>query len=346
MIKIGIVGTGNTVGIAHYHAHGLIMDGRAEISAVFDTRLDGASQWVHEHNLNSRICTSYEELLENVDAVNICVPNMFHCEYAIKAIESNKHFLVEKPMAVNLEDSQRIHQTAYGFGKVNMVGFVYRYANAVKLTKKVVEERIGKVFTLTSWFGGKRLSDPTVGLEWRMVRKRSGSGALGDFGSHLIDLADYVAGQRYDTIACQTGRFIPKRATSYGYAEIENDDAAVFIAKGPHGLGSFSVSRVGFDDLMLLITGEGGMVQVSLRDGGEVTYWEKRPEGGYTGKVERLEFAPQIPFEGWFEAEMTNYLDAIEGSAVDYPKVEQGFYVEKLLDCAEKTFNRGEMGKI
>ena len=346
MIRIGIVGTGNTVGIAHFHTQGLIKDGRAVIPAVFDLRLDGASKWVKEHNLEAKVCSRYEELLDCVDAVNICVPNMFHCEYALKAIEAGKHFLVEKPMAVNLEDSKRIYQATRGFDKVNMVGFVYRYAHAVQLTKKVVEERIGKVFTFTSWFGGKRLSDPTIGLEWRMMRKQSGNGALGDFGSHLVDLADFVAGQRYDTISCLIDTFIPYRNSPSGLAEIENDDAAVWIAKGSHGIGNFTVSRVGLDDLMLLITGEGGMVQVSLRADGNVTYWEKKPDGGYTGKIENLVFAQQKPFDGWFEAEMTRYLDAIEGKTNDYPDVEQGYYVERVLDCAEKAFNAREVGKI
>ncbi len=346
MIKVGIVGTGNIVGIAHYHVNGLVKDGRAAIPAVFDTRMDGAAQWVKEHNLEAKVCSSYEELLDCVDAVNICVPNMFHCDYALKAIKAGKHFLIEKPMAVTIEDSKRMHQAAQGYGKTNMVGFVYRYANAVRLTKKIVEERIGRVFTFTSWFGGKRLSDPTIGLEWRMIRDRSGSGALGDFGSHLIDLADFVAGQRYDTVACQTGKFIPHRQTVSGLEEIENDDAAVFIAKGPNGLGNFTVSRVGFDDLMLLITGEGGMVQVTLRGDGKVTYWEKKPDGGYTGKVDDLAFADQKPFDGWFESEMTGYLDAIEGKTDEYPTVAQGYYVERILDSAEKAYENGEIGKI
>lgn len=346
MIRIGMVGTGNIVGIAHYHTLGLLKDGRAVIPAVFDTRMDGAAQWVREHNLGARVCSSYEELLDCVDAVNICVPNMFHCEYAIKAMKAEKHFIVEKPMAVTLEDSKRIHLTAMDFSKVNMVGFVYRYANAVRVAKKLVEDAIGKVYTFTAWFGGKRLSDPSIGLEWRMIRKQSGSGALGDFGSHLIDLADYVAGQRYDTVACQTGIFIPQRKTALGFAEIENDDAAVFIANGPHGLGNFTVSRVGCDDLMLLVTGEGGMVQVSLRGAGNVTFWEKKPDGGYTGKVENHPFAEQKPFEGWFEAEMAGYLDAIEGKTTKYPCVAQGYYVEKVLDCAEKAFQNGRVGKI
>lgn len=346
MIKIGIVGTGNIVGISHYHAQGLLRDGRAEIAAVYDTRHDGAAEWVREHNLAATVCRSYEQLIEMVDAVNICVPNVVHSEYALKAIEAGKHFLLEKPMAVTLEESARLAAAAESFAHVGMMGFVYRYANAVQRTKEIVEQRIGRVYTYTSWFGGKRLSDPSIALEWRMIRSRSGSGALGDFGSHLIDLADFVATQRYETIACQTGQFIRQRQNGGGLAEIENDDAAVFVAKGPNGLGSFTVSRVGLDDLMILVTGEGGMVQLSLRGEGSVTYWHKNLDGGYTGRVEDVTFAPQEPFAGWFDREMSGYLDAIEDPSRDYPSVAQGYYVERVLACAEQAYVRGEVGRI
>ena len=100
MIRIGIVGTGNIVGISHFHTLGLLHDGRAEIAAVYDTRMDGARDWVGEHGLSAAVCESYGELLDRVDAVSICVPNAFHCEYALGAIEAGRHFLVEKPMAV------------------------------------------------------------------------------------------------------------------------------------------------------------------------------------------------------------------------------------------------------
>src|SRR5690606_4367704 len=74
--KIGIVGTGETVGIAHYHALGILADGRADIAAVYDVNPDSANRFLREHNLqHARLCASYTQLLECVDAVDICTPN-------------------------------------------------------------------------------------------------------------------------------------------------------------------------------------------------------------------------------------------------------------------------------
>ena len=116
MIRIGIVGTGNIVGISHFHTLGLLCDGRAEITAVYDTRMDGAREWAAQHGLNCRVCGSFEEMLDYVDAVNICVPNAFHCDYALRAIKAGKHFLVEKPMAVQIEDCRKLAAACAEYG--------------------------------------------------------------------------------------------------------------------------------------------------------------------------------------------------------------------------------------
>ena len=342
MIRIGIVGTGNIVGISHFHTQGLLHDGRAEIAAVYDVRMDGARQWVSEHGLSARVCASYEELLEQVDAVSICVPNAFHCQYALGAMEAGKHFLVEKPMAVSIDECRALARAADGYDRCNMVGFVYRFSHAVQQARSIVREQLGPVYTYSAWFGGKRLADPSVELEWRMVRKSSGSGALGDFGSHLVDLADFIAGQRYRQVGCFTDTFIPERAFNGAPAPVENDDAAAFIAHGPNGMGSYTVSRTGMDDVMVLITGQGGMVQLSLRAPGSLTYWEKKPDGGYTGVVRQYELPPQKPFDGWFDGEMSAFLDAIEGRPTHGADIAQSLYVEEVLHAAEQAARTGK----
>ena len=167
MIRIGIVGTGNIVGISHFHTLGLLCDGRAEITAVYDTRMDGAREWAAQHGLNCRVCGSFEEMLDYVDAVNICVPNAFHCDYALRAIKAGKHFLVEKPMAVQIEDCRKLAAACAEYGKTNMVGFVYRFSNAVQQARKIVREQIGDVYTLSGSAGNGWLTPPlTWNGEW------------------------------------------------------------------------------------------------------------------------------------------------------------------------------------
>lgn len=347
MIRIGIVGTGNTVGIAHFHAQGLLNDGRAEIAAVYDTRVESAKKWVFEHGLKATICQSYEALLDRVDAVILCVPNAFHAAYALGALRAGKHFLVEKPMAANIEDCRLLAEATQGTALCTAVGFVYRFSNTVTEARRFAREYLGRIYTCTAWFGGKRLSDPSLPIEWRMQKAASGSGALGDFGSHLIDLADFVAGQRYETVQCVTETAVPFRAGANGMSvPVENDDAAMVLAQGENGIGSFTVSRVGMDDVMLLLTGEGGMLEMSLRAPERLTYWEKRPDGGYTGNILQPTIPAQKPFEGWFDGEATAFLDTIEGKPSTIADMRQGLYVEEVLHAAALAARSGAVERI
>lgn len=347
MIRIGLVGTGATVSIAHYHAEGYKKDGRCTVAAVYDINRPAAEKWVADHGLSARVCDSYEEMLSLCDAADICTPNFLHYDYAAQALRAGKHLLVEKPMAVTREDCAALAGMEDGTDRCAMVAMVYRCANAVRLARQLVRERIGSVYTLAAWMGGKRLADPAVPLEWRMIRSRSGSGALGDFGSHLVDLASFVAGQRYARVTGELGCFIPERAGADGKpAPVENDDAAMFVADGAHGMGSFTVSRVGLDDTMLLISGEGGMLQVSLRKPESVTYWEKKADGGYTGRVEACEIPPQVYFDGWFEKEMSTFLDAIDGDRSQIADLRQGLYIEDVLFAAERAAQTGAAQEV
>ena len=347
MIRIGIVGGGATVSIAHFHAEGYKADPRCMIAAVYDVNRPAAEKWVTEHGLSAKVCDSFEELLENCDAVDLCTPNRFHYPHAKQALLAGRHLLVEKPMAIELEECEDLARLAAEASTCSMMGMVYRYANPLRLAKKLVDEQIGRIYTFTAWTGGKRLSDPRNPLEWRMIRKLSGSGALGDFGSHLVDLALYVAGQRYDTVSCQLDTFIRERIGKSGTPEpVENDDAAVMTASGPNGLGSYTVSRVGHDDIMVMLAGEGGMVQVSLRSPDHLLLWEKDPNGGYKGGMKQLPVEPQKFFDGWFLGEMSAFLDGIEGNASDVPDIQQGLYVEKVLFAAERAARTGQTQKV
>jgi len=346
VIKVGIIGTGNSVAIAHYHVQGLLNDGRAEIAAVLNSRRETAEKWVSERGLNAKVCGSVEEFMASVDAVSICAPNKFHCGYAHEAVKAGKHFLVEKPMAVTIGEARALAEACRGYAPCNMTGFVYRFSGAVQKARKIVREQLGEIYTLTAWFGGKRLSNPALPLEWRMVRESSGSGALGDFGSHLVDLADFVAGQRYSEVSAFTETVIPQRMHKGVMTGVENDDAAAFVAKGSRGIGSYTVSRAGMDDVMLLITGEGGMLQLSLRAPSGITYWEKLPDGGYTGKIETYSFPEEKPFDSWFDGEMSAFLDWIEGKEHCAADVAQGLYVEEVLHAAELSSLSGRTERV
>lgn len=92
-----------------------------------------------------------------------------------------------------------------------MVAYVYRYTAVVERLRSLLRQRMGRVYLAQASQGGTRLADPAVPLEWRMRRSASGSGALGDFGSHLLDLLQYAAGVELAEAAGYGGTFLPTR---------------------------------------------------------------------------------------------------------------------------------------
>ena len=94
MVRVGIVGVGNTIGIAGNHIDGYLRVPEAKITAVYDIIRERAAGYIEKFGLEgAKACESYEELLDLVDAVSICTPNASHIELTVQALKAGKHVL-------------------------------------------------------------------------------------------------------------------------------------------------------------------------------------------------------------------------------------------------------------
>ena len=141
-------------------------------------------------------------------------------------------------------------------GVKHMVGFNYRFAPAVQLAKKLVEEgRLGNIYHFRAWFLQDWIVDPEFPLVWRLQKEIAGSGSHGDLGAHVIDMAHFLVGEiqrshRHErnvhqgaaAAASMTG-LAPKAArTRRGPGHGGRRDA--FLARFANGaLGSFEATR-------------------------------------------------------------------------------------------------------
>lgn len=346
LIRMGIIGTGTSVSIADWHTRGILHDGRACISAVYNRNQSTTQQWKSRFSMDVVACTTVEELLEACDAVVICTPNSTHFQYAIKALEAGKHVLLEKPMTLCKDQAGRLVRAAHQAGVYCTVGYTYRFTQAADQLRSLVRDYIGTVYTIQASLGGTRLADPEIGMDWRMYRELSGAGALGDFGSHLIDLAFFLTGKTFDNVFCQENIFIKKREGEKKQEQVETDDSAVLSLCGECGLGSFYVSRVGLDALRMHIAGEGGMARLSLDGEPTLCYWEKKTGGPYTGKQREITLKHEIPFEDWFNWEIQDFLDGIQGKPVRGASFQEGCYVEQVIYAAQCAKESGTCKQI
>jgi len=137
-------------------------------------------------------------------------PNSLHAEPTIAAAEAGKHVLCEKPLGRTAEESFEIWRRVAATGVKHLCGFNYRFVPAVRLARELIEQ--GALGELRH-FRGRYLQDwgddPTLD-SWRFQPDEAGSGALGDLGTHVIDLARFLAGE-ISTVSGVVRTFIPGR---------------------------------------------------------------------------------------------------------------------------------------
>ena len=335
-IRIGIVGTGRTVGIAANHAAAILQENRAEISALYNRSREGALQFAQTHCPKAKICDSYAELLEAVDAVVVCTPNSTHADYAAAALKAGKALLLEKPMGIDPEKSRQILQAQKATGAFGAVGYVFRFTPTAQALKRLVNEKMGRIYSLSMTYGGTRLADPNLPLEWRMERTKSGPGALADFGSHLFDLTRFACGFIPQTLSCHTQTVITSRATDQGPQPVDNDDSAVVSGIGKGGeLFSMLVSRVGMDGIHLCISGEGGLIRADF-DQGLLQYLPKDPNGPYGSQWQNIP-VKQTPRQHWYDIQMSHFISGLEGSPTDLCTLAEGLQVEEVIFSADQA---------
>lgn len=148
MIRIGIIGTGYTIGIAGNHIKAYQCCSDAQITAVYDLLEGRAEDYIEKYGLKeAKACKCLDELLESCDAVSICTPNATHVELAVSALKAGCHVLCEKPFAPKPEDCAEAIKYAKLTHKVAMIGLCYRDIPGFAYMKQLLDEGvIGDVY--------------------------------------------------------------------------------------------------------------------------------------------------------------------------------------------------------
>jgi predicted dehydrogenase len=216
---------------------------------------------------------------DDVDVVDICTPNDTHVDIALDALARGKHVLCEKPLALDGNGAHQLCQAAAASGLVTQVGFVYRQWPAVAMARKLVDEGvIGDVRTARAQFLLDYNGDPAIPMSWRFDRARAGSGALGDVGSHCIDLLQYLVGP-IAHVAARMQTFIPQRTTHEGsLVDVSVDDQTEILAEFESGAsGTILASWAGTGhkcDLGFELIGSRGSVTFSWERSNELRFYD------------------------------------------------------------------------
>lgn len=363
MIRIGIIGCGSLIGIAKNHIEAYKRCDDAVITACYDLIPERAAGYVKQLDLkDAKACADLDELFSLCDAVSICTPNATHSELTAAALKAGKHVLCEKPFAPTPEECTEAMRCAKLSDKVAMIGLCYRGIPGFVYMKKLIDEgRIGKIYFVREEQGGDRFANPAVQLEWRTERDLSGPGALADFGSHMMDICDWLLRGTCGPIAeisCMTSTVIPERERINRPGKmgmVSNDDVACWICRTEDGtLYNFTASRVGAS-FMLEIIGEGGKMIFDGMKPFELKLQLKDKDKGYASRPEIVpvpeecyggEDAPRVPFAINFYHEIREFLDAIRYGKDTTLSLERGYYIQSLIQAAQDSADLGMPIKV
>lgn len=211
-----------------------------------------------------KCCTDWRDIVNDpeIDVVSICTPNNVHAEIAIAALNAGKHVLCEKPIASTLEDAKAMAEAAKKAaqkGIIAMNAYQYRRVPAIDLAKKFIDEgSIGKILNVRCTYLQSWSADPASPLSWRFQKDIAGAGTLGDIASHVIDIAQYLAGD-IEAVTGMMQTYITERPVQEGGTDllgtvklgadakrkaVDVDDEDSFLVKFKNGaVGSIEATR-------------------------------------------------------------------------------------------------------
>jgi predicted dehydrogenase len=369
-LNIGMIGYG-FMGRAHSNAY-------RKVGNFFDTRYQPvlkaacarsqdriqafADNWGYES-----IETDWRALLQrdDIDVVDICVPNNLHSEIALAAAEAGKMILCEKPLAMNAAEGEEMCQAVEAAGVANMVWYNYRRVPAVSLAKQLIDEgRLGKIFHYRSVF----LQDWTISAElpqggeglWRLDVEAAGSGVTGDLLAHCIDTAIWLNGG-ISNVTAMTETFITERTHQLTgeLKEVGIDDACAFLARFENGsLATFESTRYARGHKALYtfeINGEHASIAWDLHDLHRLSYFDHRDDSlvrGWRsihvtdGDMPYMDkwWVPglQIGYEHTFVHQVADFLESLETGEPASPTFRDALETQKICDAVLSSAQSGQ----
>jgi predicted dehydrogenase len=317
--------------------------------------------------------TDWKRLIarDDIDLIDICVPNRFHKEIALAAAAAGKWIACEKPLAMNAAEGEEMARAVERAGVPNMVWYNYRRVPAITLARQLIDEgRIGRPYHYRAQF----LQDWTIAPDvpqggtalWRLDVHAAGSGVTGDLLAHNIDTAMWLNGPIVRVMA-ETETFVKERLhQETGKIEpVGIDDACMVMARFANGaMGLFESTRYarGHKALKTLeLNGEDGSLLFDLHDPQWLSFFEYRtPDGrkidGHTTGWRKIHVTSfehpymdrwwvpglTIGYEHTFVHAIADFLKGVETGPPAEPTFRTALQTQKVCDAILQSAKSGQ----
>ncbi len=345
-----------------------------ELAVVCGRNADAAGDFARRFGI-SRVETDWQNIVADpsIDVVDICTPGKLHAPIAIAALDAGKHVLCEKPLANTLEEAEAMTDAAERAaqrGFRSMVGFSYRRTPALAHARQLVQDgRIGTVRHIRAAYLQDWITDENFPLVWRLDRDEAGSGALGDIGAHILDLAQHVTGHTIAGVSALTETFVPSRplpssssglqassdaGDTAGRGPVTVDDAAVIIARTDRGaLATFEATRFASgrkNALRLEVNGSKGSFAFDFERLNELEFYDNTQPAASEGFRRILVTEPEHRYAGawWppghglgydstFVHEIADFTRCIAEDTPPEPSFRDGLQIQRVLGAVEAS---------
>jgi predicted dehydrogenase len=311
--------------------------------------------------------TDWRALLgrDDVQLIDVCTPGDSHAEISIAALQAGKHVLCEKPLANTVAEAEAMAAAAaraQARGVRSMVGFNYRRVPALALARELIASgRVGEIRHVRASYLQDWLADPAFPLTWRLQKEHAGSGALGDLGAHVVDLAQYLTGQLISGVSGVAATFVPERplpgalpGTTGTTGRVTVDDAVAFTARLESGaLATFEATRFASgrkNALRIEVYGARGSLGFDLERLNELEFCDNTADPATAGFRRILVTEPGHPYLsawwppghvlGWehtFTHQVRDLVIAIGKGADPEPSFADGLQVQHVLQAVSAS---------
>jgi predicted dehydrogenase len=293
----------------------------------------------------------------DIDVVDICTPGDSHAEIAIAAARAGKAVLCEKPLANTVRDAERMLAAVRKARVTHMLCHNYRRVPAIALAKRLIDEgRLGTIRHFRGVYLQEWLVDPQAPRVWRLDRQQAGSGALGDLGSHVVDLARFLVGEIADVSGALT-TFVKRRpmpGDRRRMGAVTVDDAAVAAIRFANGaIGTIEATRMAPGRLnhnRFEINGSEGSLAFDLERLNELDVHLESPRSPVKGFRTVVATDPGHPYVnawwppghviGWEHTFTHTIFDLLEGMAdrrSPSPNFGDGVKNQRVLEAIERS---------
>jgi predicted dehydrogenase len=218
MIKTAIVGTGF---MGKVHTENVRRLGNVEVAAVVGSRPERAQQFADSMSIPFATA-SLSDVLNNkeIEAVHICTPNVQHAPMSLAAIDAGKAVICEKPLAMTVEEGQRLVEAAKAKNAINAVQHNLRYYPVVQQMRQMIAAgELGEILIAQGTYSQDWLLYETD-WNWRLDAEENGKlRAMGDIGSHWMDMIQHLTGQSITAVCAELATFHKTRKRPKGSVE-------------------------------------------------------------------------------------------------------------------------------